>query len=438
MPSPDTPLLPLPNDCFAHGERRLWHDEAIGLLRSRLCSIVQSERLSLDQALGRVLKGPVIARQPVPAHTNSAVDGYAFAHSCYGPLDGVRLPITGRSTAGRPYEGPVRPGSAVRILTGAVVPDGLDTVAMQEDCQTLADGEVSIPAGLKRGANIRHAGEDVITGTLLAEAGHCLRPQDLAALASAGCADVSCYQRLKVGIVSSGDEIVRLGTGPLTTGQVFDANQPMLQSLVKLAGCEARDLGVWRDDAEEVRQRLVAATASVDVVLTSGGASRGDEDHMAAAIAALGSVHFWQLAVKPGRPMMFGQVPRSGSSGAQTCLVVGLPGNPVAVFVCFLMYVMPMLRQLSGGTWTEPRRYRLPARFSFTGRKSGRREFWRGILVDGADGLAVDKYGRDGSGLISGLRAADGLIDIAEEAGDVALGDLVDFIPFSEFGILRA
>jgi molybdopterin molybdotransferase len=175
-----------------------------------------------------------------------------------------------------------------------------------------------------------------------------------------------------------------------------------------------------------VRDRLAAVARTHDVVITSGGASRGDEDHLAAALAAAGSRHFWQLAIKPGRPMMLGQI---GDT-----VVVGLPGNPVAVFVCYLMYVQPMLVALGGGAWPEPRRWRLPAAFSFSGRKSGRREFWRGTIVRRNGALAVEKFPRDGSGLISGLRAADGLIDIPEDHGDVAEGDLVDVIPFTEFG----
>ncbi|MEQ1611564.1 MAG: molybdopterin molybdotransferase MoeA, partial [Hyphomicrobiaceae bacterium] len=260
--------------------------------------------------------------------------------------------------------------------------------------------------------------------------------QDLAALASIGRANPTCFRRLRVAVVASGDEIVLPGSGELRPGQVYDANTPMLRQLIELTGAEVEDLGIWRDDAAVVRQKLAAAAENYDVVLTTGGASRGDEDHMGGALAALGSRHFWQLAVKPGRPMMFGQIGRASVPARPACVVVGLPGNPVAVFVCFLMYVFPLLHRLGGGPWREPRRYKLPATFAFKGRKPGRREFWRGMSVETVNGLAVEKFARDGSGLISGLRAADGLIDIPEDAGDVAVGDLVDYIPFSEFGII--
>ena len=388
--------------------------------------------MPLVNAAGRILAESVAALAPVPAHTNAAVDGYAFAHAEYDATQGANLPVEGRAAAGHPLSVPLAAGSACRILTGAVMPDGTDTVVMQEDVELSAAADtVSIPAGLKKGANVRRAGEDVAAGSELLAAGHVLRPQDLAALASVGRGRVQCYQRLRVAVVSTGDEVRVPGDEVLRPGDVFDANAPMLSALAAAVGADVTHLGIWPDRLATVRAGLEVAARDFDVVLTSGGASRGEEDHMSAALATLGSRHFWQLAIKPGRPMMLGQI---GDT-----VVVGLPGNPVAVFVCYLMYVHPLLVRLGGGPWREPRRWRLPARFAFKGRKPGRREFWRGNIVeDDAGGLAVDKFARDGSGLISGLRAADGLIDIPEDAGDVAEGDMVAFIPFSEFGIPRA
>jgi molybdopterin molybdotransferase len=202
----------------------------------------------------------------------------------------------------------------------------------------------------------------------------------------------------------------------------------MLTALIGSAGAVPTDLGVFPDNRDEVKRRLAEAARGFDAVIVSGGASRGEEDHFVAALDALGKRHLWQLAIKPGRPMSFGQV--------GDCVVLGLPGNPVAVFVCFLLYAWPLLRRLSGADWPEPTRYRLPALFAFAGRKVGRREFWRGILRETPHGLAVDKFPRDGSGLISGLRAAHGLIDIPEEVPEIKPGDPVAFIPLSEFGIV--
>ncbi len=417
------------DDCFAHANELLKHDEAIALLRARMAPVTGSELVALSAASGRILSSTVIAPHPVPMHTNAAVDGYALAHADYNS-DTVQLwPVAGRSAAGHPFSGSHVAKTVVRILTGAVMPGGTDTVVMQEDVEVLSGehSQIRIHRGLKPSANVRKAGEDVAEGSTLFDAGHRLRPQDLAALASIGVGHVACSARLKVAIVSTGDEVRQAGSGELRLGEVFDANAPMLRALVERTGAGVTDLGILPDDPAVVRDTLAKAAGQFDVVLTSGGASRGEEDHMATALAKLGSRHFWQIAVKPGRPMMFGQIGKA--------LVVGLPGNPVAVFVCFLMYVSPMLRTLSGEQWPEPRRYRLPAAFDFANRKPGRREFWRGMLIETVHGLQVYKFQRDGSGLISGLRAADGLIDIPEDVPGVARGDLVDFIPFSEFGV---
>ena len=423
----DTKLL---DDCFRNDRERLRHDEALAILQQRLRPVAGLERVPLAEALNRILAQAVVAGHDVPAHTNAAVDGYSFAAADYGEGAATTLELRGRAAAGHPLLGLAEKATAARIFTGAVMPEGHDTVAMQEDVETaIADGRtiVRIPRGLKPKANVRKAGEDLTAGTTVLEAGTVLGPQDLAALASLGCADVSCYARLRVATLSSGDEIVRPGSA-LRPGQVYDANTPMLHGLIAGMGASAADLGVLPDEQGIVRRRLAEAARRFDVIITSGGASRGEEDHLVAALDALGKRHLWQLAIKPGRPMSFGQI--------GDCIVLGLPGNPVAVFVCFLLYVWPLLRRLGGAPWPTPRRFLLPASFDFPDRKLGRREFWRATLVAGAQGgLAVAKFARDGSGLISGLRAADGLIEIPEDVAQVKRGDAVAFMPFTEFGI---
>ena len=417
------------DDCFIHDRDRLRHDDAIAILKSRLSSVVGTERVALADAHGRVLAQTAIASAPVPAHTNAAVDGYAFAASDAALAAADGLPVSGRSAAGHAVAGRLQANSAVRIFTGAVVPDSHDTVAMQEDCERFErDGQmrVRIPAGLKRGANVRQAGEDVAMGSTVITPGVVLRPQDVAALASIGLAAVDVFARLSVAVLSSGDEVILPGQA-LAPGQVYDANAPMLQGLVRSTGAAVTALGVVGDTPAALEAELAAAAKSYDVILTSGGASQGDEDHLVRALDKLGKRHLWQLAIKPGRPMSFGQI--------GDCVVVGLPGNPVAAFVCFLMYVAPMLGTLGGAPWREPCRYPIPAAFDVPARKLGRREFWRGTLVQTPSGLAVEKFARDGSGLISGLRAADGLIDIPEDLASVRPGQLVGFIPFSEFGL---
>jgi molybdopterin molybdotransferase len=418
------------DDCFAHDKKRMRHDEALRILKQRVGPVASTETVTLSEAAGRILAATASAPHPIPAHTNAAVDGFSFAAAAYDANAGTELPVDGRAAAGHQLAYEPTPGTAARIFTGAVMPQGHDTIVMQEDVRFgTIDGRdvVGIPAGLKAGANVRKAGEDVKAGEILLEAGTVLRPQDLAALASIGAGDVQCFARLRVGIVSTGDEVVRPGA-PLAEGQVYDANAPMLFALIASAGATPVDLGVLPDNLDEVKTRLAQAARQVDVIISSGGASRGEEDHVVTALDALGKRHLWQLAIKPGRPMSFGQI--------GDCVMLGLPGNPVAVFVCFLLYVWPLLRRMGGAQWPEPTRFRLPALFAFPGRKVGRREFWRGMLRETPRGLAVDKFARDGSGLISGLRAADGLIDIPEDVEDIRPGDSVAFIPFAEFGIV--
>lgn len=417
------------DDCFAHDKKRLRHAEAIEILKERVAPVSGIERMRLAEAAGRVLATAAVVPFPIPFHTNSAVDGFSFAAMDYDSSAGVELPVEGRAAAGHPLESPPSAATAVRIFTGAIVPRGHDTVIMQEDVRYgTSDGRptVSIPPGLKTGANVRKSGEDVKEGEVLLRAGTVLRPQDLAALASIGAGSIECFARLKVGIVSTGDEVIRSGA-ILQAGQVYDANGPMLEALIASTGAIPIDLGVLPDNLDAVQRRLAQAAQEVDVIVTSGGASRGDEDHIVTALDALGKRHLWQLAIKPGRPMSFGQI--------DDCVMIGLPGNPVAVFVCFLLYVWPLLRRMGGAQWPTPRRYQLPALFSFPNRKIGRREFWRGILKETPRGLAVDKFERDGSGLISGLRVADGLIEVPEGVTEIRPNDGVSFIPFTEFGI---
>ena len=421
--------LKLEDDCFVSDKDRLPHAEAIAILKSRVRPVVGEEEVPLDRARSRYLAQPIIAPRAIPGHDNAAVDGYAFAHSGYDKERGASFQIVGQAAAGHPHSGPSPEGSAVRIFTGAVMPDGLDTVAMQEDVR-IEDREGAffalIPPGLKPGANRRLAGEDTKAREVLINAGAFLRPQDLASAAACGFDRIHCHARLKVGIVSTGDEILRPGA-PYQPGKVYDANAPMLLALCQTCGTEPIDLGVLPDDAARVRKKFEEAGRSFNVLVVSGGASQGAEDHVVRTLDEIGKRHLWQIAIKPGRPMSFGQI--------GDCVVLGLPGNPVAVFVCFLLYVRPVLTRLAGGNWPEPVRYKLPAAFEQT-KKAGRREFWRAKLENGDDGsLTVAKFARDGSGLISSLRESDGLIDVAEDVTKIDRGDLVDFIPYSEFGL---
>ncbi|MEE9588446.1 MAG: gephyrin-like molybdotransferase Glp [Hyphomicrobiaceae bacterium] len=417
----------LRDDCFLHDKDRLAHDEAIAILKDRMTPLVGSENVPLEIAAGRIASADVGAPRAIPAHDNAAVDGYAFRFDDYDAGAGSEMPVAGRVAAGHPITDALASGVAVRIFTGAAMPGGFDTVVMQEDVETLGEeSRVRIPAGLKAGANRRLAGEDVQPGEALVGSGQRLRPQDIAAIASAGHGEVSCYERLRVGILSSGDEVIRPGE-PFIHGQVYDANSPMLQALISTTGSQADDLGIMRDDPAVVGRSLSEAAQKYNLIITSGGASLGEEDHIISTLDRLGTRHLWQIAVKPGRPMTFGQI--------GDCVFVGLPGNPVAVFVCFLLYAWPLIMRASGAHWPTPARYKLPAAFTIASKKPDRREFWRGLMRATDAGPVAEKFARDGSGLISGLTAADGLIEVGEAVTEVREGDEVNFIPFAEFGI---
>ncbi len=419
---------PAINDCFVHDRDRLRHDEALEILRANLECVVGTEDVALADCPGRILAENVTAPQNVPLHTNAAVDGYAFAHS---DLIDQPLPVSKRIAAGDADPDPLAPNTVARIFTGATMPQGADTVAMQEDC-TADGGSVLLPAGLKAGANCRKAGEDLAEGATLLTASSRLNAADIAAAASVGRAKLKVRSKLSIVTFASGNELRRAETNDemLKIGQVWDANSVLLRALLSKLPVTIDDGGILPDRRNAVQSALEDAATRSDVILTTGGASRGEEDHVLAALDSLGKRHLWQLAVKPGRPMMMGQIPRSVG---HDCLFMGLPGNPVAAMVCFLLYVRPALLQLAGASPTVPIRYPLPAAFDIKSKKPDRREFLRGILVE-RDGVAmIDKFARDGSGLISSLRESDGLIEIPEEVTSVQRGEMVSFIPYHAF-----
>lgn len=419
------------DDCFMHDKDRLRHDDALSIIQQRLGPIVGSHSLALSRACGRISAETVTAPRNVPLHDNAAMDGYTYRAADFEAVKG-RFPVSNRIAAGDRDPAPLTAGSAARIFTGAVMPPNADTVVMQEDCRPEEDGAiVTIPAGLKQGANRRLAGEDLAKGDELLSPGQNLRPQDIAALASIGRGRVEVFDNLKVAIISTGNEIRRPGE-EIRPGEVYDANHYLLASLLQTTCSEITDCGIIRDEKQAVSAALRGAAASHDVILTTGGASRGEEDYVISTLDEIGKRHMWQMAIKPGRPMTFGHI----SGEKRDCLFFGLPGNPVAAMICFLLYVKPALTALSGGNWREPQRYSLPAHFEIAKKKTDRREFLRGRFSQDESGtFGIAKYGRDGSGIISSLREADGLIEIPEDVDHVARGDLVHFIPFTGFGI---
>jgi molybdopterin molybdotransferase len=416
-------MAQLSDDCFAFGGALMPVDEALAELRARLRPVTGIERVTLHEAAGRILAEDVIAAVDLPPFANSAVDGYAVRHADLAPDADTIRPVGARVPAGGALGRPIRPGEAVRIFTGAPMPEGADTVMMQEDAEVLPDGRVRLRAGLKRGANARDAGEDVPKGTVALPAGRLLRPQDVGMAAALGCDAIAVRARLRVALFSTGDELAPPGAA-LPPLKVYDSNRFTLHAALTRLGCAVTDLGILPDRAEAVASALAEAAPAHDLLLTSGGVSTGEEDHVKAAVEAAGSLFFWRLAIKPGRPVALGQV--GGTAFA------GLPGNPVAVVVTFVHVVRPLALLLAGGTAVPPLRFPVRAAFRYR-KKAGRREYVRASLVPGEGGaVEARNFPREGAGLLSSLVRTDGLVELDEAATGVAPGDQVAFLPYSE------
>jgi len=417
-------MAQLSDDCFAFGGALMRADEALKILASRITVVAGTETVPLGAARGRILAADLVSTRDVPPHDNAAVDGYAVFYDDLVPNGETRLRIAGRAAAGHPLDGPIARGTAVRVFTGAPMPAGPDTVFMQEDVR-VDGGEVVLPPGIKRGANRRKAGEDVRAGSPVLRRGHRLRPQDIGLAASIGATRLEVYRPLTVAIFSTGDELREPGE-PTPPGAVYDANRYVLRAVLEQLGCHVRDMGILRDRLDVVRDALARASGEVDAIITSGGMSTGEEDHVRAAVEALGSIHFWRLAIRPGRPVALGQV--------KGVPFVGLPGNPVAMMVTFLRFARPLLLGLAGADAAErePHLFRVRSAFEIK-KKRGRREWIRARLAPGGDGVPVAiKFPRDGAGILTSLVEADGLVELPEELTTVPAGGMVDFLPFSE------
>lgn len=408
-------MAQLSDDCFAFGGALMQADAALALLAERVRPIVGTETVSLTDACGRVLAEDLIAERSVPPHDNAAVDGFAVRHADLGAGE-TRLPISARVAAGQ-WLGAVEPGQAVRIFTGAPMPEGLDSIFMQEDCR-VEDGFVNLPPGLKPGSNRRKAGEDVKQGKIILSAGIRLRPQEVGLIAAQGLTEVSVFRRLRVALFSTGDELREPGDA-LPPGAIYDANRFMLAAQLRATGCVVVDLGILPDRLDEIAAAMARAAEEADAIVTSGGMSTGEEDHVRAAVSAAGQIHFWRLAIRPGRPVAFGT--------AHGRAFVGLPGNPVAALVTCLRFARPVLLRLAGQSDVAPLMVRAAAGFSAK-KKLGRREWLRCRLGPGG---VLERFPKDGAGILSSLSYADGLAEIPEEVTEINPGDLLDFLPFS-------
>jgi molybdopterin molybdotransferase len=415
-------MAQLSDDCFAFGGPMMPVDEAVAIIASRVTAVAETETVGLADADGRVLAGDVAAPLPLPPFMNSAVDGYAVPAGDL-PRDGERaFPIGGRVQAGAAAPA-LQPGHAVRIFTGAPMPAGTDTVFMQEDVRIDDTGRVVLPPGLKAGANVRPAGEDIRPGHVALKAGRRLRPQDVAVAAAFGLTTLEVVRRLRVGVFSTGDELASPGA-IRGEAQLFDSNRFMLMALLRRLGCEIGDLGILRDEPSSLSNALKEAAGRYDLILTTGGVSTGEEDHVRTAVERVGSLVLWRMAIKPGRPVAMGII--DGTP------LIGLPGNPVASFVTFVHVVRPTVLALSGATPMPLLAMPVRAAFGYK-KKLGRREYVRASLRKAADGmLEAVKFPREGAGLLSSLVETDGLIELGESIVRVEPGDQVGFLGYAD------
>jgi molybdopterin molybdotransferase len=415
-------MAQLSDDCFAFGGPMMSVDEAVGIISARVAAVQDIETVALGAADGRILANDISAPLPLPPFTNSAVDGYAVRGGDLPQRQEAAFPVRGRVQAGASAQGSLTAGHAMRIFTGAPMPEGADTVFMQEDVRLDEAGRVVLSAGLRPGANVRSAGEDIPIGTAALKAGQRLRPQDVALAAAFGLTHIEVIRRIRVAVFSTGNELVSPGA-PRATAQLFDSNRFMLMAMLGRLGCEVSDLGIIRDDRASLADGLRKVAGAHDLILTTGGVSTGEEDHVKAAVESVGTLVLWRMAIKPGRPVAMGII--AGTP------FIGLPGNPVASFVTFVHVVRPTVLALAGAA--QQPLVPMPVRAAFTYKKKiARREYVRVNLRRSENGtLEAVKFPREGAGLLSSLVDTDGLVELGEEVTQVGPGQTVGFLSYA-------
>ncbi|MBR0994243.1 molybdopterin molybdotransferase MoeA [Bradyrhizobium japonicum] len=416
-------MAQLSNDCFAFGGPMMSVDEAVRLITTRVEAIADIETVALVEADGRVLARNVAAPLPLPPFTNSAVDGYAVRNADIPQAAERAFPLDGRIQAGGLAQAPIKPGHTARIFTGAPMPPDAETVFMQEDVRIDDAGKIVLPSGLKPGANVRPAGEDIAKGHVALRVGQRLRPQHVALAAAFGLTRLDVVRRIRVAVFSTGNELASPGE-PRAASQLFDSNRFMLMAMLRRLGCEVSDLGILRDERIPLANGLKQVAGSHDLVLTTGGVSTGEEDHIKAAVESIGSLVMWRMAIKPGRPVAMGII--DGTP------LIGLPGNPVASFVTFVHVVRPTVLALAGGLPEPLLPIPVHAAFTYT-KKIGRREYVRVSLRRAQDGrLEAVKFPREGAGLLSSLVETDGLVELGESITQVEAGQDVGFLSYAD------
>jgi len=382
------------------------------------------EQLTLHQSLNRVLAQDIVSTVNVPGHTNSAMDGYALSGDDLPDTNQRQYSVVGTALAGAPFKGQCIAGQCVRIMTGAAMPDGTDTVVMQEHTEKISDSEIWISSGHRKYQNVRQAGEDISKDSIVLKKGHCLQAADLGVIASTGIGQVQAYRQPRIAFFSTGDELRSVGD-QLDTGQIYDSNRYSIYGMLRGLSVEIIDLGIVKDHPEDLRQALKTASSKADLIITTGGVSVGEADFVKDILEEMGELHIWKVAMKPGRPIAFGQLGKAA--------FFGLPGNPVSVMTTFYQFVLPAIQRLSGQADRTPLTIKVKCTSDLR-KRAGRFECQRGILsLSEADQLTVCATSKQGSGILTSMSRANCLILLDEKCDGISAGDSVTVHPFSTY-----
>jgi len=391
---------------------------------AKINPVTDIEKQTLHQSLNRVLAQDIISTLNVPGHTNSAMDGYALAGDDLPQSNPRQYSVTGTAFAGKPFKNKCLAGQCVRIMTGAVMPEGTDTVVMQEHVELVSDTQIRIATGHKQGQNVRQAGEDIAKDSMVLTKGHYIHAADLGVMASIGIGHIEVYRKPRIAFFSTGDELRPVGD-TLDNGEIYDSNRYSLHGMLSQLNVEIIDLGIVRDNPEDLRQAFKNASANADLVITTGGVSVGEADYVKQIVEAMGEIHIWKIAMKPGRPITFG---RLGNSA-----YFGLPGNPVSVMTTFYQFVVPAIQRLSGQADRSPLTIKVISTSELK-KRAGRFECQRGILsLNEAGQLSVCATGKQGSGILTSMSRANCLILLDENCNGVKAGETVTVQPFSTY-----
>jgi len=415
-------MTQLSNDCFKYSKKRISLEKAVSILEKRIKCIKKTQKIKLDQSLGRILSKDIISKLNVPPFDNTAVDGYAFKYSDLNKNKETKLKLSGRIAAGQNFNKKIKKGEVARIFTGAKVPEGTNTVIMQEDCN-VNDNKIILKPGIFKGANIRKKGEDIKSGKKIITKGSKLKAQDIALIASIGIKEIEVHEKLKVGIFTTGDELFEPGTKASKNG-IYDSNRYCLKNLLETINCVVKDYGIKKDKEKLIKNTLKKISKECDLIITTGGMSVGEEDYVRKVVEKNGSLNFWNISIKPGRPVALGNIFKKP--------FIGLPGNPVSVMITFLKIALPAINKLSGFLSPKENNFIVATDFNFK-KKSGRKEFLRVKVSKSSNGeIKIKHYPNTGSGVFTSMVETDGLVELPEKLTYLKKGAKVKFVPYSE------